>query len=92
LALSKDKAGIIKLLKHGQIIAKPKDIIKDPYIFEFLEIPEEHRMTESKFGQRIIDHLQTFLLELGKGFSFAGRLLASKELKNDHSCFELERN
>jgi len=73
LALSKDKKGILKLSQHGQIISEPKDIIKDPYVLEFLQIPEEHRMTESKLEQKIIDNLQTFLLELGKGFSFIGR-------------------
>ena len=73
LALSKDKKGILKLSEHGQIISEPKDIIKDPYVLEFLQIPEEHRMTESKLEQKIIDNLQTFLLELGKGFSFVGR-------------------
>ena len=73
LALSKDKKGLLKLSEHGQIISEPKDIIKDPYVLEFLQIPEEHRMTESKLEQKIIDNLQTFLLELGKGFSFVGR-------------------
>lgn len=73
LALSKDKKGILKLSEHGQMISEPKDIIKDPYVLEFLQIPEEYRMTESKLEQKIIDNLQTFLLELGKGFSFVGR-------------------
>lgn len=73
LALSHDKNGILKLSEKGQIISKPKDIIKDPYILEFLQIPEEFRMTESKLEQKIIDNLQKFLLELGKGFSFVER-------------------
>ncbi len=88
LALSKDKSGILKLSAQGQIIAKPKDIVKDPYILEFLQIHEEHRMTESKFEQRIIDNLQTFLLELGKGFSFVGRQYRIT-LDNDHYYVDL---
>ena len=73
LALSLDKEGVLKLAEQGQIIANPKDIVKDPYILEFLQIPHEKRMTESKLEQKIIDNLQTFLLELGKGFSFVSR-------------------
>lgn len=88
LALSKDKDGVIKLAEQGQIISEPKDIVKDPYVLEFLQIPEEHRMTESKLEQRIIDNLQTFLLELGKGFSFAGRQYRIT-LDNDHYYVDL---
>jgi len=73
LALSQDKCGILKLSEKGLTVAEPKDIVKDPYVLEFLQIPEEYRMTESKLEQKIIDNLQTFLLELGKGFSFVGR-------------------
>lgn len=62
LALSQDKSGIMKLSEKGMIISEPKDIVKDPYILEFLQIPEEYRMTESKLEQRIIDNLKTFLL------------------------------
>jgi len=88
LALSKDKDGVLKLAVQGQIIAEPKDIVKDPYVLEFLQIPEEHRMTESKLEQKIIDNLQTFLLELGKGFSFVGRQYRIT-LDNDHYYVDL---
>ena len=88
LALSKDKNGVLKLAEQGQLITEPKDIVKDPYILEFLQIPEEHRMTESKLEQRIIDNLQTFLLELGKGFSFVGRQYRIT-LDNDHYYVDL---
>jgi predicted nuclease of restriction endonuclease-like (RecB) superfamily len=88
LALSKDKIGILKLSEQGHIITEPKDIVKDPYILEFLQIPEEHRMTESKLEQRIIDNLQIFLLELGKGFSFVGRQYRIT-LDNDHYYVDL---
>ena len=73
LALSKDKEGILKLAKEGQTIETPADIIRDPYILEFLKIPEQHSYSESDLEQRIIDKLQAFLLELGKGFAFVGR-------------------
>lgn len=88
LALSQDKSGILKLSEKGMIISEPKDIVKDPYILEFLQIPEEYRMTESKLEQRIIDNLQTFLLELGKGFSFVGRQYRIT-LDNDHYYVDL---
>ncbi len=88
LALSKDKNGLLKLVEKGQLIAVPKDIVKDPYILEFLQISEEYRMTESKLEQKIIDNLQTFLLELGKGFSFIGRQYRIT-LDNDHYYVDL---
>ncbi|NVN96267.1 MAG: DUF1016 domain-containing protein [Bacteroidetes bacterium] len=88
LALSQDKSGVLKLSQKGQIISEPKDIVKDPYVLEFLQIPEEFRMTESKLEQKIIDNLQTFLLELGKGFSFVGRQYRIT-LDNDHYYVDL---
>ena len=88
LALSQDKSGVLKLSEKGLIISEPKDIVKDPYILEFLQIPEEYRMTESKLGQKIIDNLQTFLLELGKGFSFVGRQYRIT-LDNEHYYVDL---
>ncbi len=88
LALSQDKSGILKLSEKGQLISQPKDIVKDPYVLEFLQIPEEYRMSESKLEQKIIDNLQTFLLELGKGFSFVGRQYRIT-LDNDHYYVDL---
>lgn len=73
LQLSRDKDGIKDLAKQGQIIETPKDVIKDPYILEFLGLDELPQYSESELEQRLIDHLQTFLLELGKGFTFVGR-------------------
>lgn len=88
LALSEDKRGILKLSEKGQIVSEPKDIVKDPYVLEFLQIPEEYRMTESKLEHKIIDNLQSFLLELGKGFSFVGRQYRIT-LDNDHYYIDL---
>lgn len=73
LALSRDKEGILKLSQEGQIIEKPKDIIKDPYILEFLGLPELHHYSESELEQEIINKLEHFLLELGQGFAFVSR-------------------
>jgi predicted nuclease of restriction endonuclease-like (RecB) superfamily len=73
LALSRDKKGILKLSEKGQIIEKPKDLIKDPYILEFLGLPELHHYSESQLEQEIINKLEHFLLELGHGFAFVAR-------------------
>lgn len=73
LALSRDKEGILKLSEEGQIIEKPKDLIKDPYILEFLGLPELPQYSESQLEEEIINKLEHFLLELGHGFTFVGR-------------------
>lgn len=73
LALSRDKEGILKLSEKGQIIEKPKYIIKDPYILEFLGLPELPQYSESQLEEEIINKLEHFLLELGHGFTFVGR-------------------
>ena len=73
LALSRDKEAVKALAIKGQTVEKPEDILKDPYVLEFTGLPELPRYTESKLEQRLIDELQVFLLELGKGFSFVGR-------------------
>lgn len=73
LALSRDKEGVLKLSQQGQIIEKPKDIIKDPYILEFLGLPELHQYSETELEAEIISKLEHFLLELGHGFTFVAR-------------------
>jgi len=73
LALSKDKEGILKLAQQGQAIEKPSDIIREPYILDFLQIPEPHGISETEIEEQIISKLQHFLLEMGKGFAFVGR-------------------
>lgn len=73
LALSRDKEGILKLSEQGQIIEEPKDLIKDPYILEFLGLPELHQYSESQLEEEIINKLEHFLLELGHGFTFVAR-------------------
>jgi predicted nuclease of restriction endonuclease-like (RecB) superfamily len=73
LATGKDKNEILQLSKHGRPIEKPEDILKDVYVFEFLKIPEPFHLSETDLETRLIDQLQDFLLELGKGFAFIGR-------------------
>ncbi len=73
LAASKDKAGVLELAKQGLIISKPSDLIREPYILEFLKIPEPYHINEGDLEKLLIDNLQQFLLELGKGFAFIGR-------------------
>ena len=73
LVLSKDKEKVKELAVKGQIIEKPQDIIKDPYILEFLGLDEKNDYSENKLETEIIDKLEMFLLELGKGFTFVGR-------------------
>lgn len=73
LALSRDKDKIFELSKKGQLVEKPEDILKDPYILEFTGLKELPEYSESRLEQSLIDELQSFLLELGKGFTFVGR-------------------
>ena len=73
LVLSKDKEKVKELAVKGQIIEKPQDIIKDPYILEFLGLNEKSDYSENKLETEIINKLEMFLLELGKGFTFVGR-------------------
>ncbi len=73
LAKSKDKKGLMRLATKGQKIATPLDIFKDPVVIEFLGLPESPRLVESDLEAALIDNLQAFLLELGKGFAFVAR-------------------
>lgn len=73
LALSKDKSDILRLSTDGNVIAKPQDIIKQPTVLEFLGIEEKAKYVESDLESAIIDKLQKFLLEMGKGYLFEAR-------------------
>jgi predicted nuclease of restriction endonuclease-like (RecB) superfamily len=75
LLLSEGKANkqkVLKLSSESQIIKQPSDIIKDPYVFEFLGIPEKKPVLEKELEKKLIRHIEDFLLELGKGFMFVG--------------------
>jgi predicted nuclease of restriction endonuclease-like (RecB) superfamily len=73
LALSRNKKEIMELSKKGQIVEKPEDVLKEPYVLEFLGLDEMARYREPELETAIIDKLEKFLLELGKGFSFEAR-------------------
>ena len=73
LALSRNKEKVTRLASEGQTIENPEDAVKDPYVLEFLGLPELPEYSETELETKIIDHLQKFLLELGTGFAFIGR-------------------
>ena len=73
LALSRDKEGIRRLAREGQIVSQPKDILKEPLVLEFLGLDEQTRYSESDLESAIINQIEKFLLELGKGFLFEAR-------------------
>ena len=73
LALSRDKESIRQLANEGHILVKPEDMLKEPYVLEFLGLDEKAGYSESDLESAIIDQLEQFLLELGKGFLFEAR-------------------
>lgn len=73
LALSKDKKGVLQLAHKGQQIQKPEDVVKNTYSLEFLGLEDKNRYKESDLEKKLIDNMQMFLLELGKGFTFVKR-------------------
>lgn len=73
IALSKNKKDVLDLSNKGAIIEKAEDLIREPYVLEFLNIPENYKYTEKQLEQKIIDNLQMFFLELGNGFAFVKR-------------------
>ena len=73
LALSRDKEGVRRLAREGQIVSQPQDLLKEPLVLEFLGLSEQARYTESDLEGAIISQIERFLLELGKGFLFEAR-------------------
>jgi predicted nuclease of restriction endonuclease-like (RecB) superfamily len=88
LALSKDKKGLMRLARKGQEIQQPADVFKDPVVIEFLGLPESPRLVESELEAALLDNLQAFLLELGKGFAFVARQ-QRLTLDGDHFYIDL---
>ena len=88
IALSKDKARVLELARDGHEVLIPNDIIKDPYIFEFLQIPQNEIVKEKGLEELLVNNLQKFLLELGKGFSFVGQQYKIT-LDNEHYFIDL---
>lgn len=87
LVLSRDKEEVKKLSEKGLVLEKPKDVIKDPYILEFIGLPEKSTYSESDLEQGIIDKLEHFLLELGTGFTFVSR---QKRISFDNKHFHID--
>jgi len=73
LLKSRDQVGVLDLASRGQTLERPVDVIKHPYVLDFLDLPHAHQLRERDLETAILDHLQGFLLELGKGFAFVGR-------------------
>ncbi|TLU87715.1 MAG: DUF1016 domain-containing protein [Chlorobium sp.] len=88
LALSRDKEGIRQLSQKGLVIEKVSDVIKNPFVLEFLELEEKSAYSEHALETAIIDHLEHFLLELGKGFLFEARQKRFT-FDNDHFYVDL---
>jgi predicted nuclease of restriction endonuclease-like (RecB) superfamily len=88
LLKSRDKDGVLQLASEGQTVARPMDAIKDPYVLEFLGLPESHRLVESDLETALTNHLQDFLLELGTGFAFVARQ-KRLTLEGDHFYADL---
>lgn len=83
LVLSSNKDEVLELSQKGQEIKEGKDLVKDPFVLEFLDIKENTKYLESDLEKNILEHLKEFLLELGKGFMFVGSQVRIT-LEEDH--------
>lgn len=73
IALSTDKEGVLALANEGHQVMSPNDLIHDPYVLEFTGLPTQKRYKEGELEAALKKHMETFLLELGRGFAFIGR-------------------
>ena len=73
LSLSRDKQGVLDLSRRGHVIEKPIDVLKEPFVLEFLNLNEKERYSENDLETEILNKIQYFMLELGKGFTFVKR-------------------
>lgn len=87
LLKSRDKNGVLELATEGQLVKNPADTMKDPYILDFLGLPDLKQLHETKLESAIIENLQSFLLELGKGFAFVAR---QKRLQYEDEFFYVD--
>jgi len=83
LSVSADKNKLLELSKEGQILKDGKDLVKDPFVLEFLDIKDNTNYLENDLEKNILEHLKDFLLELGKGFSYVGNQVRLT-LEEDH--------
>jgi predicted nuclease of restriction endonuclease-like (RecB) superfamily len=87
LLKSRNKAGVMDLAREGQVVKTPTDAIRNPYILDFLGLPDSDILHESEIEKAIINNLQSFLIELGKGFAFVGR---QKRMQFDADYFYVD--
>ena len=87
LAISRDKYKLKELSEKGLVLQEPKDAIKDPYILEFIGLPEKSAYSESQLEEELINKLEHFLLELGNGFTFVAR---QKRISFDDKHFRVD--
>jgi predicted nuclease of restriction endonuclease-like (RecB) superfamily len=88
VGLSRDKEGVLGLAKEGEIVTTPAEMVRDPYVFEFLGLKREELYAESQVERALLDHLQDFLMEMGKGFCFVARQ-RRVTFDNDHFWIDL---
>lgn len=88
VGLSRDKEGVLALAKEGELVTTPAEMVRDPYVFEFLGLKREGLYTESRLERALLDHLQEFLMELGKGFCFIARQ-RRVTIDNEHYYMDL---
>ena len=88
LSMNRDKEQVLALARRGQEIAVPGDVLKDPFVLEFLDLKEKPTLQERDLEQAIIDRLEEFLLEMGKGFCFVARQ-KRLTLEGDHFYVDL---
>jgi len=86
---SNNKQKVLELSKNGQMINNPTDILKEPYVFEFLGIKENKPLLESDLEKNLINHLSAFLMELGKGFMYVGNQVRITLDNNTHYYVDL---
>lgn len=86
---TKNKRKVLELSKKGQTISKPTDILKEPYVFEFLGIKENKPLPENSLEKNLINHLSAFLMELGKGFMYVGNQVRITLDNNTHYYVDL---
>lgn len=84
-----NKKKVYELSKKGHTINSPSDILKEPYVFEFLGIKEEKNILESDLEKKLINHLSSFLMELGKGFMYVGNQIRVTLDNNTHYYIDL---
>jgi len=85
--LSVDKKGLLQTVNKKAVPARKEDIIRNPYIFEFLGLPQKDEVSESNLEMALLDHLQEFLMELGNGFCFEAR---QKRITVDNEHFYID--